>query len=82
MNNLKKILAQMIPDKIIFENGRLVWLANSGHRGMYVKDTELDRLCWLAEERLNGQEQAIYSKEIGGHATWSQRVEMMALVKW
>jgi hypothetical protein len=73
------------------EFGYLYWKGKNQHPlQSEVRDTELLNLCWMVEETINEIDSADYAellRPIAGnykllyHATWQQRVVMLAKVK-
>lgn len=83
--NLKIVLAKMLPEKIVYKPIGCRW-----NNGKEVLDTELLHLCWVVEEELTWKLKTEYRRELqricitltDSHcATWKQRVEALAKVK-
>lgn len=92
---LKQALAKMLPEKVEYNHGCLIWNKRDQHdRIVDVLDTELLHLCWLVEESMSiGQRMQMrhhltgerplkrgYGEKVC-HATWQQRVVALVKVK-
>ena len=81
-NQLKRALAEMLPNRLGIKKEILVWSSCSQFEHE-VLDTELLHLCWLVEEGLENKLNLNYYNLIvlDPHASWQQRVIALAEVK-
>jgi len=89
---LKKTLAKMLSNEITYYSVMIFYWNRQFIAGIFqrVLDTELLHLCWMVEETLNEIESAEYAEllrpiaenyKLLYHATWQQRVVVLAKVK-
>jgi hypothetical protein len=77
-NELKQLLAKMLPDKLGIKYGGLVWYPDTQSENDVI-DTELLHLCQLIERNhLTADEHQAFAKLVKVSATWQQRVTALA----
>lgn len=83
-DQLKRALAKMLPERLDFDN-HTSWTTLNWKNGLVIFETELLHICWLIEENLTNDQQAMYEDYFDNyrdyHANWDVRTIALAKVK-